>query len=130
VSWDREAASAALVDVLSPAVSVTVHQYPPAVVNPLCVVIGRPTTVMYSTVAPGIDEASVPVIIVGAIETEDQIEALKELCRDTIAVNATLGAAIGPVFNCYATEERNWRNFTGAGGIQLLQVELVVTIQM
>jgi hypothetical protein len=92
----------------------------------MCVVVSRPT-VMYSTVAPGIDEATLPLVIAGGIETEDKVEALKQVCRQTILADPTLGGAVP---NCYPTQERNWRNITGAGGIQLLLVELILTVQM
>jgi hypothetical protein len=127
MSWDRALVSAALVDVLGPATGVTVHAAPPEVLNPMCVVVARPQTVAYSTVGLGVDEATLPVVIAGGVETEDRIEALKTACRAAIMADPTLG---GKVPNCYPTEERNWRNVTGAGGIQLLLVELILTVQM
>jgi hypothetical protein len=127
VSWDRATVSAALVDVLGPATGVTVHAAPPEVLNPMCVVVSRPQPVTYSVAGFGIDEAVLPLVICGGIETEDRIEALKTVCRDTILADATLG---GQVINCFPAEERNWRNVTGAGGIQLLLCELILTVQM
>lgn len=129
MSWDRATVSAALVSVLGPATGVTVHRSPPETLNPNCVVVSRPQTVAYSTIAPGIDEATLPLVIVGGVETEDRIEALKELCRATIRSDPTLGGA-APTLNAYPSEERNWRNVTGAGGIQLLLCELILTVQM
>ena len=38
--------------------------------------------------------------------------------------------AAGSVKASWCYQERNWRNVTGAGGIQLLLVELILTIQM
>jgi hypothetical protein len=127
VSWDRAQVSAALVDVLGPATGVTVHAAPPEVLNPMCVVVSRPQPVVFSTVGLGVDEATLPLVIVGGLESEDRIEALKTACRQTIMADPTLGGAVP---NCYPTEERNWRNVTGAGGIQLLLVELILTVQM
>jgi hypothetical protein len=107
---------------------VKVHSAPPETVNPLCVVVGRPTSVTYNTAAFGIDEATLPLLIVGGIETEDRVEALKDLCRQTIYDGPRdLG---GVVSACYPSEERNWRNYTGGGGVQLLIVELILTIYM
>jgi hypothetical protein len=127
VSWNRSTVSAALVNMLGSATGVTVHPIPPEIVNPMCVVVSRPTTVAYSTVAPTVDEATLPLVIVGGLETEDRIETLKQACRTAIQADPTLG---GKVPNCYPTEERNWRNVTGAGGIQLLLVELILIVQM
>jgi hypothetical protein len=93
----------------------------------MCVVVHRPTSVAYSAAALGVDEASLPLVVVGGIETEDRIEALKDTCRQAVLADQTLG---GAVLAAWPSEERNWRNYTGAGGIQLLQVELVLTIQM
>jgi hypothetical protein len=94
--------------------------------NPPAVVIHRPT-VTYSTAGLGVDEASLPLIVVGGIESEAALDALKETCRQAILADPSLR---GSVQSGYPSEERNWRNYTGAGGIQILQVELVITIQM
>jgi hypothetical protein len=126
VSWDRQAVADALVDTLA-VTGVKVHPKPPEVLNPMCVVVGRPQPVAYSTIAFSVDEATLPVVVVGGVETEDQIETLKNDCRAAIAKDPQLG---GTVQAAYCTEERNWRNVTGAGGIQLLLVELILTVQM
>jgi hypothetical protein len=127
MAWDRQAVAAALVDLLGPAVGVTVHARPPELLTPMCVVVGRPQPVVYATAGLGVDEATLPLIIVGGVETEDQIETLKTACRNTIAADPGLG---GVVQICYAAEERNWRNVTGAGGVQLLLAELILNIHM
>jgi hypothetical protein len=127
VSWDRARVSAALQQVLGPATGVTVHPSPPETVNPMCVVIGRPVTVSYGIAALGVDEASLPLILVGGIETEDRIETLKSTCRQAVLADPGLA---GTVHSVYPAEERNWRNMTGAGGVQLLTVDLILTIQM
>lgn len=127
MTWDRAAVADALVAVLGAATGVTVHRRPPETLNPMCVVVGRPQPVAYSTIAFSIDEATLPVMVVGGIETEDQIETLKNHCRTAIAADPSLG---GVVQDCHASEERNWRNVTGAGGVQLLLVELILTVQM
>jgi hypothetical protein len=127
MSWDRAAVAASLVDILGPATGVMVHERPPETLNPPCVVISRPTTVLYSTVAFGIDEATLPVIIVGGIESEDTVEATKNAVKDAVLADLSLG---GSVKAAWPSEERNWLNRTGAGGIQLLTVELILTVQM
>jgi hypothetical protein len=125
--WDRHAVSAALVARLGPATGVKIHPIPPELLNPPCVVVSRPQPVMYDTFAFGVDDATLPVLIVGGIETEDAIEQTKTACRTAIMNDSTLG---GTVKACTPAEERNWRNLTGAGGIQLLVVELILQIQM
>jgi hypothetical protein len=129
VTWNRAAVAQALQFAFTNATegAVKVHERPPEVVNPPAVVIGRPVQVTYSTFALSVDEASLPVTVVGGIETEDATEALKETCRTAVLADATLG---GAVQNCYPAEERNWRNLTGAGGIQLLLVDLILTVTM
>ena len=117
----------ALVAAFATVTDTKVHKSPPETLNPMCIVVGRPQPVTYSTPVFAIDEASLPVMIVGGVETEDQIEALKILCRQAVRADSTLG---GTVLNATATEERNWRNVTGAGGNQLLLVELVLTVKM
>ena len=127
MTWDRTAVSTALVSLLGPATQVTVHGRPPETLNGPCLVVGRPQPVVYATAGLGVDEATLPVIVVSGVETEDQVEALKNTCRQTILANPSLG---GVVQACYPAEERNWRNLTGAGGVQLLLVELILTVRM
>jgi hypothetical protein len=127
MGWDRVRVSAALVNMLGPATGVTVHGAPPETVNPMCVVVGRPVTVSYGIAALGVDEASLPLIVVGGVETEDRIETLKSTCRQAVLADPGLAGVVHSVF---PAEERNWRNMSGAGGIQLLTVDLILTIQM
>jgi len=127
VTWDRSKVADALVAVLTPATGVVVHPLPPETINPNCVVVGRPTSVTYGSFGFGIDEAEVPVMVVGGVESEEAIDGLKASCRAAVFADATLG---GKVQRAVATGERNWRNYTGAGGIQLLIVELVLQITM
>ncbi len=127
MSWDRAKVAAALVDVIGAATAVKIHERPPELLNPPCVVISRPQPVTYGVAGMSIDEASLPVVIVGGIETEDGVEDLKNTVRQALSVDPGLG---GVVQSCVPTEERNWRNVTGAGGIQLLLVEVVLTVQM
>lgn len=127
MTWDRTKVADALVSMLGAATGVKVHERPPETLNPLCVVVGRPQPVAYAVAALGIDDATLPVIIVGGIETEDAVETLKEQCRAAVMADYTLG---GQVQSAFPAEERNWRNITGAGGVQLLTVELILQIQM
>jgi hypothetical protein len=127
VSWDRAAVANALVAVLGPATGATVHPRPPETLNPMCLVVGRPQPVTYSVAALSVDEAVLPLIVVGGVETEDQIEAIKNAAKAAVTADPTLGGAVQAA---WPTEERNWRNITGAGGIQLLTVELILTVNM
>jgi hypothetical protein len=129
MSWDRHTVATALVSVLGAATegAVKIHPLPPEIVNPMAVVVHRPQPVTYGAYAFGVDEATLPLVIVGGIETEEAIDTLKSTCRFAIIGDPTLGGAVS---NCFPTEERNWRNYTGAGGIQILQCELVLTVTM
>jgi hypothetical protein len=129
MSWSRAPVVAALTAMLGEATagdSVTVYDRPPMTFNPLAVVIHRPN-VNYSAIAFGIDEATLPLIVASGVEQEDALDALKETCRQAVLADQSLR---GAVQLAYPSEERNWRNYTGAGGIQILQVELVLTIHM
>jgi hypothetical protein len=128
MTWQRQPVAQALVSVLGAAVpAVSVHPYPPETLNGPCVVVMRPQLVTYSAVSFSIDEASLPLAIVSGIEQEDQIDAIRDSIRKAVEANPTLG---GVVQNAYPAEERNWRNVTGAGGIQLLMVEFILTVVM
>jgi hypothetical protein len=127
MGWDRQAVADALVGVLGPATGVKVHPLPPEIINPPCVVVSRPQTVVYATAGLGIDDATLPLIVAGGVETEAAIETIKTACRQAVLADPSLG---GTVQACWPGEERNWRNLTGAGGVQLLLVELVLQIQM
>lgn len=129
MSWNRQAVADALVTMLTAATegAVKVHERPPETINPPAIVIGRPQPVLYSAIALSIDDASLPVIIAVGIESEDQAETIKTTVRNAVMGDPTLG---GTVQSAVPSEERNWRNFTGAGGIQILTVELILSIQM
>jgi hypothetical protein len=120
------AALKALVDTASGG-TVYCHETPPAILNPMSVVIMRPVSVTYSGAALGIDDVELPVAIVGGIEQDDAIDAVKAMVRQCVEGDTTL---TGTVQRAWPTEERNWRNITGAGGIELLYVELVIQILM
>lgn len=129
MTWDRATAAGALADTFGQALGpgVRVHELMPEVINPPCVVVGRAAQVLYSVAGFGLDEATMSVTIAGGVETEDLIDQIKNTCRKAVDADPTLG---GLNLSAVATEERNWRNVTGAGGIQLLLVELAVTIRM
>jgi hypothetical protein len=128
VSWDRAKVAAALVEAFEAAVpNVYVHGHPPETVNPPFVEVHRPTIVTYSDAGFGVDTAELVVLIGGGLESEDQIESIKTACRGALLADPALG---GVVAECHPASERNWRNQTGAGGIQLLTVELVVEVRM
>jgi hypothetical protein len=127
MTWDRAKVASSLVALLQPATGVQVHPRPPETLNPPCIVVSRPQPVAYGTAGFSVDEATLPLVIVGGIENEDAIEATKNACRAALLANPGLS---GMVQQIHASEERNWRNMTGAGGIQLLMCELILTIQM
>jgi len=128
MSWDRVKVAQALVECFSAAgVPAYIHDHPPEVVNPFFVEVHRPTYVTYSDAGFGVDTAELPVLIGGGLETEDQIESIKSACRAALLIDPSLG---GIVAECHPAQERNWRNQTGAGGIQLLTVELVLEVRM
>jgi hypothetical protein len=128
VTWTRQPVAQALTAMFGAAnPNCYVHERPPELVNPPAVVISRPVRVSYATAGLGVDEIELPVLIVGGIEQDDQVESVLAACRAAVDQDATLQ---GTVKAGWAAEERGWRNMTGAGGIQLLLVELILTIQM
>ena len=106
---------------------VYVHELPPETLNPMAVVIMRPVTVTYATGALSIDEVELPIAIVGGVEADDDIDALKTTVRELVEMDQSLQ---GSVKSAWPVSERNWRNVTGAGGVQLLYVELVLQVLM
>jgi hypothetical protein len=104
-----------------------VHPLPPETINPPAVIVSRPTSVLYGVAGLGVDEVEFPVVCAGSIESEQAVDQLKNTCRTAVLADQTLG---GVVSAAYPSGERNWRNYTGGGGIQLLLVELVLTIHM
>ena len=128
MTWDRTKCVDALVPVLAaanPAVNVLDH--PPMTVTPPFIEVHRPTLVTYANAGFGVDTAELPVLIGSGVETEDLIETMKTACRSALLANPNLGGVVAEV---HAASERNWRNQTGAGGIQLLTVELVLEVRM
>jgi hypothetical protein len=128
VTWNRQSVADALVTILGAAnPGVELHDSPPMTLNPMCVVVMRPQVVAYGLAGMGIDQATLPVAIVGGTESEDLIDQIKDACRKAVDADHSLG---GVVTSCVCDQERNWRNVTGAGGVQLLYVELVLEIRM
>jgi hypothetical protein len=129
MSWQRAPVAKALASMVTTATegSVYVHETPPETLNPMAVVIMRPVSVSYATAALGVDDVQLPLAIVGGIEQDDPIDTLKLTVRHAVEADPTLQAT---VLHAWPIEERNWRNITGAGGVQLLYVELVVQLQM
>lgn len=129
MSWDRAAAAkalaaelaAVLADVGDPA---TVYDRPPGTINPPAVVVGRPTEVRFSVIAPGIDEVLLPVLCVGPLDGDDRVADLIAAVR--LIDNTNLD---GVVQIAYPTTERNWRQVNVAGA-DLLSAEVTFTVQM
>jgi hypothetical protein len=108
--------------------TVKVFDHATETVNPPFVTIHRPTVVTYANAGFGVDTAELPILIGSGLEQEDAIEAIKNACRSALLANPTLSGAVA---GCHPAQERNWRNQpAGAGGIQLLTVELVVEVLM
>ena len=129
MTWDRTKCVDALVPVLAAAnPNVNVLDHPPMTVTPPFIEVHRPTLVTYANAGFGVDTAELPILIGSGLEQEDAIEAMKNACRSALLANPTLGGAVA---GCHPAQERNWRNQpAGAGGIQLLTVELVVEVLM
>jgi hypothetical protein len=128
VSWDRPAAAAALVDVLTAATDevVTVHDKPPSTLNAPALVVSYPTTVTKHVPTFAIDQATVAVLGVAGVEDGDGLDELLDDATTAIEADPTLGGAVQ-----YAkpVEWRNWRIMTSAGA-SLLVAELALEIRM
>jgi len=129
MSWARAPVAAALVDMLEAATAgiVAVHPRPPETLNPPAIVVGRTVTELYGVAGLAVDEVTLPVLVVGGLEQEDDIDALAAVVRQAVEADSTLK---GNVVVAWANEARGWRNETGAGGIQLLHKQLILTIHM
>ena len=128
MTWNRAPVAAALVDVLAEATNdqVMVFDRPPATLNAPAVVVGRANTVTYGVGALGIDNAELPLIVIGGLDDMDGVEALKMACRLAVAADPALG---GVVQLAYPGEERNWRGLN-IGGADFLAVDLILQIRM
>jgi hypothetical protein len=127
VSWNRVNAVQAIVAALQQTVGdqAFVFDKTPQTINPPAIVVGRPLEVSYSSAAFGIDETTISIICVAAADGEDVIDQLITLVRESFP-DPSLGRAVQ---SCVCTNERNWRNTTVAG-IDILQAEVILTIQM
>jgi len=128
--WLRRPVAAALGDMIQAATagSCYVHRHTPELVNPMAVVIGNTTREgPYAAAAFATDDVDLQLLVVGGVEQNDDIDDLRDTVRQTVLADSTLK---GTVQTAWPTEARGWRQVTGAGGIQLLYVELIVTIQM
>jgi hypothetical protein len=120
--------AAALVSILTAATegAVTCFEKPPATINPPAVVVSRVERVTYSAAALNVDDITLPVLAVGAMDGDDTVSALAEVIRQAVLANRSLG---GVVQAAWPFEQRNWRGINVAG-IDLLTVEIVLSIQM
>jgi len=127
VSWDRTVAVPALVDAIEVASGQTVFVFdrPPTTINPPAIVVGRPVEVIYATAWFSVDEATLPVLCVGAGDGDDTVDDLIAVVRAAVK-DPGLGGAVQSVV---ASAARNWRNLVVAG-VDILQAEVTLTIQM
>jgi hypothetical protein len=128
MSWNRAAAAAAITAVLQTAMGETVFVYPkpPGTVNPPAVIVGRPASVRYSTVAFTIDEAILPVSCCGPADGDDMVDALVTAVRHALTADQTLGGAVQA---CWPADERAWRQASIAG-VDVLLADVNLTVQM
>jgi len=128
MSWNRTPVADALVALIGGAVpAVYVHSRPPETLNFPSVVVMRPVQVLYGSAGLGVDEVELPIAVVHGMEQEDALEAIKGQVKAAIDGDQGLG---GVVKACWCNREQGWRNVTGAGGVQLLYVELILTVWM
>ena len=128
MSWSRAPVADALVSMLGAATTgVYVHDRPPEIINPPAVIVSRPVQVVYNAAAFGVDEVELPVVGAGGVDSDEAVDTVNAACKAAVDADPTLAGSVKASW-CY--QERNWRNVTGAGGIQLLLVELILTIQM
>ena len=103
-----------------------VFDRPPGTVNAPAVVVGRANTVTYGTGALGIDDAELPLVLIGGADDMDGVEALKATVRQAVNDDPSLGGVVQLV---YPELERNWRVLI-IGGAELLTVEVILQIRM
>ena len=128
MSWNRTPGAQALVALFQQAaLTAYVHERPPETLNFPSVVVMRPVQVLYGAAGLGVDEVELPVAVVHGVESEDALETVKNQVRTAVNGDQGLG---GVVKACWCNREQGWRNVTGAGGVQLLYVELILTVWM
>jgi hypothetical protein len=128
MTWDRTLVVPALVEVLEASIgpAVSVFDRPPPTVNPPAVVVGRVNSVEYGVGAFGIDNAELPLVLIGGADDLETVEALKMSVR--VAIDGAM-SLLGTVQQCYAASERNWRVLNIAGA-EVLTVEVILEIRM
>lgn len=126
MTWNRATVAAALVDLLTEATDVMVFDRPPGTVNAPAIVVARPNSVTYGVGALGIDDAELPLVLVGGADDLDGVEALKTSVRAAVDTDPSLGGVVQLV---YPEAERNWR-VLNIGGADLLTVEVILQIRM
>ena len=127
MSWSRPLVAAALVEMLTTATGglVTVFDRPPPTFNPPAIVVARVESVSYGTAAMGRDEVTLPIVCVGAVDGDEDLDDMRAVVKAAIDDDVTL---LGSVQAGWAVEERNWRQLSIAGG-DVLAVDLMLTIQ-
>jgi hypothetical protein len=128
MSWVRQPVADALVAILADTLGglVSVFDRPPLSLNAPSIVVGRVVQVEYNRDTFGLDVATLPVICVGGMDSDGDIDDMKLAVRDAVMVDRTLG---GVVADTVPTEERNWRNIA-VSGAELLAVDLILEIRM
>ena len=128
MTWNRTPVAQALTALFQAAAPIAfVHERPPEILNFPSIVIMRPVQVLYGAAGLGVDDVELPVAVVHGVEQEDALEAIKLAVKQAVDGDQGLG---GVVKACWANREQGWRNVTGAGGVQLLYVELILTVWM
>jgi hypothetical protein len=129
VTWSRAPVAQALANLFTGAVGGTayVHERPPEIVNFPSVVVMWPALRTIASVAFGVDEVELPVAVVHGMEQADALDQLKQTIEQAVFGAPNLNGTVKAI---WPSREQNWRNVTGAGGVQLLYCELVLTIQM
>jgi hypothetical protein len=132
--WSRAAFAAAMAASLATAAETwpgappapTIYPRPPGTLNAPAIVVGRPTEVLYGVAGFAIDEATVPLVCIGALEGDDVVDALIAFCRTVVDVDPQVS---GTVQIATAPREQSWRGVR-IGGADLLAADLVLTVQM
>jgi hypothetical protein len=131
MSWDRPAASDALVAVLADAVAAltppaSVFPEPPATYNPPALIVQYPTQVLLHQPTFAIDTATVSLLAVGGLDDSGTVDVLLAVAVDAVEADPQLGDAVQ---YCRPVEHRLWR-IQNVAGADYLTAELSLEIRM
>jgi hypothetical protein len=130
MSWRRADVAAALVNVLTPALTCSVFASWPSTMNPPAVVVGFPANVDYrAPVAFGVDLAELPITCTAGVSEPDPLDALVADVRAALDVDGLADPTLGGVVRSLKVRAHNAWRIVNTAGADVLAADVVLEIQ-